>query len=86
MSITKALVSIAFAVSACAGVAPPASADANPAGPDPNPFSTLTCDCQKTASPDNPAVRNEIARGIRSGLLAAAPGLPAPAQPTQRRP
>ncbi len=86
MSIAKVLVSMAIAVSACAGVAAPASADANPAGPDPNPFGTLSCDCQKTAPPDSPAATNEIDRGIRSGLSAAAPGLPAPARPAQRRP
>jgi hypothetical protein len=84
--ITKTLVSAAIAVGACVVAAAPASADPATAGTNPSPFSTLSCSCQKTAPAGGPASTAEIDRGIRNGLSAALPGLPAPAQPGQPRP
>jgi hypothetical protein len=67
--ITKTLVSAAIALGPCVGGAALASADA--IGTDPNPFGTLTCSCQETASPGGPALRKEMERGIRAGLSAS---------------
>lgn len=77
--ITKILVSAALALGSCVGLAAPASADANP-------FGAPSCNCPETAPPGNPAVREEIEQGIRAGLSAASPGLPAPAPPRQPQP
>jgi hypothetical protein len=85
--IAKILVSTAIGFGALIiGAAAPASANTNSAGTDPNPFSTLSCSCQKAAPAGGPASTAEIDRGIRNGLSAALPGLPAPAQPGQPRP
>jgi hypothetical protein len=84
--IAKILVSTAIGFGALIVAAAPASANTNAASPDPNPFSTLSCSCQKTAPAGGPASTAEIDRGIRNGLAAALPGLPAPAQPGQPRP
>lgn len=84
--ITKLLVSGAIALGSCVVAAAPAGADQNPIGPDPNPFSTLSCGCQETAPAASPVVRGEIDRGLREGHSAWLPGLPAPTQPSQPRP
>jgi hypothetical protein len=63
------------------GSAAPASAAPNTIGPNPDPFSTLSCDCQKTAPAGSPAQLDAIARGLREGHSAQLPGLPAPTQP-----
>jgi|ERR1700740_2189256 hypothetical protein len=84
--ITKILVSAAIVVGFFVGGAAPASADPNSIGNDPNPISGLTCSCRETAPAGSPALREEINRGIRSGLSASVPGLPAPAHPSQLRP
>ena len=86
MSITKILVSAVIAVGVCISGAAPASADSNPASTAPNPFSTLSCNCRESAPAGGPALSQNIDRGIREGLSASVPGLPAPAQPGQTRP
>ena len=79
--IAKALVSAAIGFGALIVAAAPASADPGPAGTQPNPFGALSCSCQKTAPAGGPASTADIDRGVRNGLSAALPGLPAPAQP-----
>ena len=69
--ITKILVSAAIALGSLVGTAAPASADTNPTGTDPNPFGALSSSCQETAPPGSPALREEVERGIRSGLPAS---------------
>lgn len=81
--ITKLLVSGAIALGSCVVAAAPAGADPNQIGPDPNPFSALSCSCQGTAPAGGPDVQEEIGRGLREGLSAWLPGLPAPTQPSQ---
>ena len=83
--ITKLLVGAAIALGSCVVAAAPAGADSNPIGPDPNPFSALSCGCRETAPAGSPAVRDEIDRGLREGHSALLPGLPAPTQPSQPR-
>ena len=61
---------VGAAIAACAYVGAPA-----PAGAEPNPFSALSCGCQQT--PPAGGARNEVDRGLRDGLRAAPPGLPA---------
>lgn len=81
--ITKIAVSAAIALGSIVGAAP-ANADPNAiGGTNPNPFSGLSCSCQKTAPADgSPAQRAEgIESGIRAGLSARLPGLPPPTQP-----
>ena len=69
--ITKTLISAAIVTGFCVVGAAPASADPDPVGTHPNPFSGLSCDCQETVPPDNPALREqEIRRGIQAGLSA----------------
>jgi hypothetical protein len=84
--IMKILASAAVALATGVAGAAPASADSNPAGTNPNPFATLSCSCPQTARPSGPALNDEIDRGIRAGLSAQLPGLPAPAHPNQPRP
>jgi hypothetical protein len=60
--------------------AAPASAAPNTIGPNPNPFSTLGCNCGETAPAGSPTLRDEIARGLRLGHSASLPGLSAPTQ------
>jgi hypothetical protein len=80
--IAKVLVSTAIVFGALIGASAPASADPGPGRTDPHAFSTLSCGCQKTAAPvGGPAAKADIDQGIREGLSAAVPGLPAPAQP-----
>jgi hypothetical protein len=81
MSITKILASAAIAVGFLVGGAAQASADPNAFGADPNPFNGFSCSCQKTAPADNPALSEQINRGLREGHSAWLPGLPAPTQP-----
>lgn len=77
--ITKALISAAIVIGFCVVGAAPASADPNPSGTHPNPFSGLSCDCQETVPPDNPALREqEIRRGIQAGLSASLRVIPQP--------
>ena len=81
----KILVSAAIALAAGIAGAAPASADPHAISTDSNPFGTLGCNCRGTA-PASPDLRQEINRGLREGLTASVPGLPAPAQPGQPRP
>ena len=78
--ITKILVSAAIAVGSAVVGAAPASADPHAIGANPNPFSTLSCNCRETAPTGSPALLEEIARGIRKGLSAGLPGLQPPTQ------
>jgi hypothetical protein len=71
--ITKILVSAAIAVGSLVGAAAPASAGPNPSGTEPNPFSALSCSCRETAPPGNPALTEEMEKGIWGGL-SASPG------------
>jgi hypothetical protein len=84
--ITKTLITAAIALGSCVGLAASASADPNPADAGPNPYSTLSCNCQETAPAGSPAMREEIRRGNQEGLSASLPGLPQPTQPRQPRP
>jgi hypothetical protein len=76
--ITKTLISGATVLGSCVMAAAPASANTDPANAGPNPFSTLSCNCQETAPPGSPALKAEIHRGIQEGRSAwprsAAPG------------
>jgi hypothetical protein len=58
------------AIAGCACVGAPA-----PAGAEPNPFGTLSCGCDESTGAAS--AREEIDRGIRDGLRASPPGLPA---------
>jgi hypothetical protein len=71
--ITKVLVSAAIVLGSVVVGAAPASADANSAGTDPNPFGVLSCSCRETAPPGSPVLTEEMKRGIRAGL-SASPG------------
>jgi len=79
--ITKILVGAVIALGPYVGGAAPASADGNQMGTAPNPFGGLSCSCRETAPPGSPAMREEIARGIREGRSASLPGLPPSTQP-----
>ena len=81
---TKLLVSAEIAVGPGVAGAAPATADTTPASTGPSPFSTLSCSCRETAPAGNPALTQEINRGIREGRSAGP--LPASAQRTQPRP
>jgi hypothetical protein len=85
--ITKILAGAAIALGLWVAGATPASADPNPnpVGADPNPYSGLSCSCRETAPAGSPELKEEIDRGIREGLTAEVPGLPA-VQPNQPRP
>jgi hypothetical protein len=83
--ITKILAGAAIAFGLWVEGATPASADPNSVGTDPNPFNGLSCNCRETAPAGSPELREEIDRGIREGLSAELPGLPA-VQPNQPRP
>lgn len=72
--ITKTLISGAIVLGSWVMGAAPAIADANTT--DTSPFSGLHCDCQP-APTEGPA-RQAIDRGLREGLAASLPGLPAP--------
>ncbi|BBZ46710.1 hypothetical protein MPRM_39910 [Mycobacterium parmense] len=61
------------------GCAASAAAEPGLTGADQNPFDGLRCQCGESAAPAGPARRAEIDRGIREGLTAWLPGLPAPA-------
>ena len=74
--IMKILVGAAIALFAYGGIAPAGGAP-NPVSTDTNPFSALSCSCQKTTP--SASAREEIDRGIRNGLHASLPRLPAPA-------
>jgi hypothetical protein len=84
--ITKILISAAITLGLWAAGATPASADPNPntVGTDPNPFGGLSCNCRETAPAGGPERKEQIDRGIREGLSARSPGLPAD-QPNQPR-
>jgi hypothetical protein len=82
---TKMLVSAAIVLGPGLWGAAPASADRNSMGTDPNPFGTLSCSCPKSAPADGPALTGDIDRGLREGLSAVLPGLPAPGRPGQPR-
>jgi hypothetical protein len=64
--ITKMLVSAAILGSVVVGAAP-ANAEPNQSGADPNPFGSLSCNCQQT-TPPGPSVSQELDRGIQAGL------------------
>jgi hypothetical protein len=84
--IAKILISAAIGLGWLVGGTAPAGADPNSFGTDPNPFSGFSCHCRETAPAGSPVLRDEIDRGIREGLSAWLPGLPAPTQPSQPRP
>jgi hypothetical protein len=83
--ITKILVGAAIALGSWVWGAAPASADPDAIGTGPNPFGGLRCNCQETAPPGSPALREETERGIRDAR-SAWPGLPPPTQPRQPQP
>lgn len=66
--LVKILVGAAIAVCACVGA--PA-----PAGAEPNPFGALNCGCHESNGAGS--AEEEVDRGIRDGLRASPPGLPA---------
>jgi hypothetical protein len=68
--ITKTLISAAIVVGSCVVGAAPASADPNSPANQPNPFSALSCSCQKIASARRQALGEQVDRGIRDGLSA----------------
>jgi hypothetical protein len=71
MAIKKALISGAIVLGSCVVGAAPASADTNPGGDDPNPFSSLSCSCRDTTPPGSPAaMQEELQRGIQGALSA----------------
>lgn len=76
--IKRALFSAAIALGLFVAGAAPARADPNENGIDSGPFGTLGCNCRETAPAGSPALMDEIDRGIREGLTASLPGLPAP--------
>jgi hypothetical protein len=65
--ITKLLVSAAMVYGSVWG-AVPASADPSPSGTEPNPFGSLTCNCQETTPADSAALSAELDRGLWRGL------------------
>jgi hypothetical protein len=75
---TRLPVGIAIALGCCVGAAPPAGAEPDSADIDPNAFGTLSSSGRETAPPGSVELRDEINRGIREGLSARVPGLPAP--------
>jgi hypothetical protein len=75
--IAKILISAAIAVGAGIAWSAPAGADPNAINTDPNPYAALRCNCQETAPAHSPQLSEEIRRGIREGLIASVPGLPA---------
>ena len=76
--VTRLPLGIAIALGCCVGSAPPTDADPDSAGTDPNPFGTLSSSRRETSPPGSAERREEIDRGIREGLSAWVPGLPAP--------
>jgi hypothetical protein len=64
--ITRTLISAAIVLGSCVVGAASASADTGP-----NPFGGLSSNCRETAPPGSPALKQEIHRGIRSGLSAS---------------
>jgi hypothetical protein len=82
--ITKMLVGAAVALGAGLAWAAPAAPDPNAISTDPSPYGTLGCNCRETAPAHSPQLSEEINRGLREGLTASVPGLPAPARPAQR--
>jgi hypothetical protein len=69
--ITKILVSAAILLGPLAVGVAPANADTDPDGSQPNPFSSLTCDCQQIPAAPGPGLTTEIDRGIWSALAVA---------------
>jgi hypothetical protein len=65
--VTKLLVSAAIVLGAVAGAAPARADDPGQSGGDSNPFAALTAPAPRNA-PANPAMRQELDRGIRAGL------------------
>jgi hypothetical protein len=84
--ITEILVGAAIALGAGLAAAAPAAAGPTTIGPDPSPYSTLGCNCRETAPAGSPQLSDNIRRGIREGLTASIPGLPAPARSGQPLP
>jgi hypothetical protein len=66
--IRKMLVSTAIVIGSFAVGVAPANAEPNPNGTQPNPFSSLTCNCQEPAPAGSSDRAAQIERGIRSGL------------------
>jgi hypothetical protein len=77
------LISAAVVLGSCVALAAPASATTGPTTTDPNPFGGLTSQSRETTPPGSPARKAEVDRGLREGLSVPAPGLPAPAHPSQ---
>ena len=67
--IAKVLIGTAIVFGALIGASAPASADTNTAGTNPHAFSTLSCDCQKTAPAGGPASSGEIESGNPERLV-----------------
>jgi hypothetical protein len=65
--IRRMLASAAIVLGSLAVGVAPASAEPNSDGTQPNPFSSLTCNCQE-APAGGPALEAEIGRGIRSAF------------------
>jgi hypothetical protein len=65
--ITKLLVGAAIVVSALVVGSAPADAAPSTSGSDPNPFGSLTCNCQEPASVGGQVETQELA-GLRDGL------------------
>jgi hypothetical protein len=63
--ITKMLATAVILGSLATGGAP---ASADPNQNDPNPFRSLTCNCQQTTPAGAPAQSQELDRGIQAGL------------------
>ncbi|WP_082951922.1 hypothetical protein [Mycobacterium sp. 852002-51057_SCH5723018] len=85
-AITKGLISAAIAVGLWVGTVAPAGAAPSPDSTEPDPFAGLGCSCRETAAPGSPALKEEMARGMREGLSVWVPGLPPPPLPGQPPP
>jgi hypothetical protein len=72
--IVKTLAGAAIVFGAWVAGAAPSSA--NTSGTDPNPFGGLRCNCQEITRSGSPALRDQIANGLRQGRSAGVPGLP----------
>lgn len=76
-AIMTMMVGAAIALGSAVVGAAPASAAPNTIGPNPSPYSTLSGGPRETAPAGSPALTAEIDRGLRDGLTARLPGLPA---------
>jgi hypothetical protein len=70
MFITKMLVGAVIVLGSGVVAVAPASAAPNPSDTHQNPFASLTCSCQDAAPAGGLSPRQQIDRGIRTGLSA----------------